>query len=67
MLFYCIIVLVNHVSYCGPSELLEGVIVPDVRTDSNMQYLPPDTLEEFSLLEMFRSSSFYYLLFITLT
>jgi len=59
MLFYCIVVLVNHVSYCDPSELLEGVIVPDVRTQSNMQDLSPDKLEEFSLLKMSGNSSFY--------
>jgi len=59
MLFYCIIILANHVSYCDPSELLDGVIVPDVRTENNMQDLPPDTLEEFSFLKMFGSSSFY--------
>jgi len=59
MFFYFVIVLANHVSYCDPSELLEGVIIPDVRTDSNIQDLPPDTLEEFSVLKMFGSSSFY--------
>jgi len=51
--------MVNRVSYCDPSELLEGVIVPDVRTESNLQDLTLDTLEEFPLLKKFGSSSFY--------
>jgi hypothetical protein len=51
--------LANHVSCCDPSELLEGVIVADLRTENNMQDLPPDALEEFSFLKMFGSSSFY--------